>query len=81
MPYISPEDREYLRPEAENPEGPGGLNYQLTCICKQYLDRNGLSYRSINDIVGALEGAKLEFYFRVARDYEDTKIKTNGDLY
>ena len=81
MPYISKEDREHLLPDAENPEGPGGLNYQLTCIIKQYLDRNGLSYRTINDIVGALEGAKMEFVRQVVNPYEDTKIQQNGGLY
>jgi len=80
MPYIAKEDREH-HPIAENPEGPGGLNFQFTYIAKQYLERNGLSYRTINDILGALEGAKLEFYARLARPYEDTKIKLNGDVY
>jgi hypothetical protein len=41
----------------------------------------GLSYQTINDIVGALEGAKLEFYRRVAVPYEDKKIIENGDVF
>jgi hypothetical protein len=39
------------------------------------------SYQSINDVLGALEGAKLEFYRRIAAPYEDTKIQENGDVY
>ena len=81
MPYISAADRDYLRPESENPAGPGGLNFQLTCIIKQYLDHTGLSYGTINDIVGALENAKLEFYRRVASKYEEEAITRNGDVY
>jgi len=41
----------------------------------------GLSYTFINDCVGALEGAKLELYRRVASPYEDKKIAENGDVY
>lgn len=35
---------------------------------------------AINDCIGACEGAKLEFYRRVASPYEDVKIKQNGDV-
>ena len=86
MPYIRQTDREVLNPVfADNPQraarNPGELNYQLTVLCEDYLDSNKLCYQTINDIVGALEGAKLEFYRRVAAKYEDTKIKENGDIY
>ena len=37
-------------------------------------------YKITNDIVGALECTKQEFYRRVASDYEDAKIEQNGDL-
>lgn len=60
---------------------PGDLNYFFTSFAKGYTDRNGLSYQTINDVVGALEGAKLEFYRRIAVPYEEGKIKENGDVY
>jgi hypothetical protein len=47
----------------------------------QYVSDHDLSYRTINDVLGALEGAKLEFYRRVAAPYEDQKIQENGDVY
>ncbi len=83
MPYISQGRRHELADldNDERTQTPGELNYMLTLFCKDYLDRHGLSYQTINDIVGALEGAKLEFYARVARPYEDEKIKQNGDVY
>lgn len=59
---------------------PGELNYLITRICASYWSANN-GYQGINDIVGALEGAKLEFYRRVAVPYEDTKIIENGDVY
>lgn len=65
----------------EGIENAGELNFVLTTIIRDYFERNGGRYQQINDIVGALEGAKLEFYRRVAAPYEDTKIVENGDVY
>lgn len=82
MPYIKKNERESLTPKAhETPNSPGGLNFQFTELVKQYMDIKGLSYQTINDVVGALEGAKLEFYRRVAVPYENQKIHDNGDVY
>lgn len=86
MPYIRQIRRDKFRKMGESghhpiTENPGDLNYEFTLKIKKYIEVNGLSYQTINDIVGALEGAKLEFYRRVAAPYEDTKIKENGDVY
>ena len=82
MPYIEQHDREYLQPYSEfNPVEPGQLNYQITCVIRTYIQANGLTYRCINDVLGALEGAKLEFYRRVAALYEERKMQENGDVY
>ena len=37
-------------------------------------------YADINELIGALECAKLEFYRRKAAPYEDKKAVENGDL-
>lgn len=58
----------------------GDLNYIFTLICNEQL-KKGLNYQGINDCVGALEGAKIELYRRVAVPYEDLKISENGDVY
>jgi hypothetical protein len=63
------------------PINAGELNYAITDYCIGYVKEKGLSYQTINDIMGALEGAKAEFYRRVAVPYEETKIKENGDVY
>jgi len=80
MPYIKQEDREALA-QGLAPQNCGELNYAITELCLEYLRTKGIMYQTINDILGALEGAKLEFYRRVAAPYEDTKIAQNGDVY
>ena len=59
----------------------GELNYLFTQLGLLYLKKHGKSYNTISDVVKGLECAKLEFYARVARPYEDTKIQQNGDCY
>lgn len=80
MPYLK--ERRRLELDAgQNVETPGELNYMITKLCTEYLGGMGLSYGTINDIVGALECAKQEFYRRVAAPYENDKIEQNGDVY
>lgn len=81
MPYIKQEDREALDWFHRTAQTAGELNYLITDLCKDYIKDKGLTYQTINDIIGSLEGAKLEFYSRVARPYEDKKIEENGDVY
>lgn len=83
MPYLLPNKRSdvavFIRKGAELP---GELNYQLTQVINFYLANGiGISYTKINDVVGALECAKLEVYRRIAAPYEDKKCKENGDVY
>lgn len=81
MPYVSQSIRDDLD-AGDIPATAGELNYVLTMAIKRYMEGQGcLSYTVINDIVGALEGCKLEFYRRVAEPYENEKIKSNGDVY
>lgn len=82
MPYIKAEDRPGLRPRSDRPaKTEGELNFQLSTLISDYLLENGLNYEHIGDVRGALENAASEFYARVARPYEDTKIHSNGDVY
>ena len=77
MPYIRPEQRERA---LRNPENAGELNFAFTMLIKEYLGATP-NYQRFNDILGALEGAKLELYRRKIVPYEEEKIKTNGDVY
>lgn len=79
MPYIQPNDR---TPATKRyPENAGELNYAITKMAIDYFKRVGGRYQQVNDILGALEGAKLEFYRRLVAPYEDKKIIENGDVY
>ena len=78
MPYIDPETRESAYVD---PNNAGELNFAITTLLTEYKARRGLSYQTINDILGALEGAKAEFYRRVAVPYENQKLTENGDVY
>lgn len=63
------------------PANTGELNYAITMLVIEYLQREGLSYKTCNDIVGAMESAKMEFYRRVVSPYENQKAFENGDVY
>jgi hypothetical protein len=78
MPYINRAD--YKR-ASHSPETPGELNFAITTLLVEYTMRKGLFYSTINDVMGAVEGAKAEYYRRVAAPYEDTKREKNGDVY
>lgn len=79
MPYISKFRRKTVL--LTGPENAGELNYRITDILTGYLISQGTSYQTFNDIIGALEGAKLEIYRRKIAPYENKKIKKNGDVY
>jgi len=79
MPYIEKKRRNDLIDES--PKTSGELNYKITELAIEYLHNEGKCYKTINEITGALECAKMEFYRRVALPYEQTKIEENGDLY
>lgn len=78
MPYIPVEQRDIYVNPADNA---GGLNYDITYLIWNYYKKNGARYQQINDVLGALEGAKAEFYRRIAAPYEDKAIERNTDVY
>jgi len=80
MPYIKLKDRLDIKTGLRTPKTAGELNYLLTITCRQYVKDLGECYQSYNDIMGALEGCKLEWYRRGIAPYEDKKIVENGDL-
>lgn len=80
MPYIPPARRKELDLKFD-PKTAGELNYVITSQLTNYIFLNGESYQTFNDIIGALEGAKLELYRRLIVPYEDRKARENGDVY
>jgi len=81
MPYISNKARHEIDSRVRRPVSPGELNYAITALLRSYLENNGHGYTTFNDCLGALEGAKQEFYRRVVVPYEEDKIAENGDVY
>ena len=85
MPYIKKDRREdfenalkYIKDVKINEAGE--FNYLVSMLCKIYATSKNFNYQVINDIVGALEGAKFEYIRRNVNDYENKKIEENGDI-
>jgi hypothetical protein len=80
MPYIKAAQKHALAAGARI-DGPGELNYSITELIKRYWVNSPRNYASLNDVMGALESAKAEFYRRVAVPFEENKIRENGDVW
>ena len=90
MPYISKKSRlkiEYcankinaIKALINVIETEGDLNYVITRLCHEFLNKKGEKYSIYNTIIGVLECAKLELYRRKVSFYEEKKIKENGDV-
>ena len=78
MPYIVADRRQAAR---THPTSAGELNFAFTDLIRFYLESRHLDYQTINDVVGALEGAKAEFQRQIVQDYEDKKRMENGEVY
>lgn len=93
MAYVSPELRRTLEPvvdrvidalrelELDFPESSteGNLNYIFSRVLAGVYHGGG--YKGINDAIGVLECAKLEFYRRVGADVNTVDRQINGDVY
>jgi hypothetical protein len=81
MPYIKQERRKAIL-EGAHPQDAGELNFAITVLVDKYLeDKGGIRYAHLNEVIGAMDCAKLELYRRVAAPYEDKKIAEAGDVY
>lgn len=81
MPYIKQENRwRFDDLGSVEPCSSGELNYVFTRIAHEYWSRCGSNYQAYNDIIGALEGCKLELYRRRVALYEDAAMERNGDV-
>jgi hypothetical protein len=84
MPYIKEEDRvkfdDAIEVLSEKIEVEGDLNYCISLLCHKILQKKGVNYQNVNNIMGALECAKLEFYRVVAAPYENVKMDVNGRI-
>lgn len=90
MPYIEKKSRVALDKDIDNLVGyvretdtvDGEANYIITRIVAGLFKPEGGKWRyyAIARAMGCFVCAALEFYFRVARGYEDKAIEKNGDV-
>ena len=80
MPYLTSDAKTDLAKRG-HPRGAGELNFVLCQVMVEYYNNNGQNYQAHNDILGALEGARLEWFRRVLCPYEDVKRVENGDVF
>ena len=58
------------------------LHIKIHKLTQEYERKPSLDPRqNVYDVIGALEGAKMELYRRKISLYEDIKLKENGDVY
>ena len=93
MPYVKKEDRDDVDPMIQRLQTvldpkftqTGKVVYVVTRIVDDYVTglirETGQGFESLSEGIKILECAKLEMYRRLLGPYEDTKAKTNGDVY
>lgn len=94
MPYIKQDQRTKLNPKidalaneiylqtSENMDVAGLLNYCITELMMRVIKQRfgKIRYYLLALMSGVLHNVDLELYRRVAVDYENDKIKTQGDI-
>lgn len=63
------------------PSNAGDLNFVVSTFIANYIRANGCKYAVLNEMVGALECAKMELNRVIIGPYEDQKIRENGPVY
>jgi hypothetical protein len=87
MPYIPQTQRNDIHEDLIDqgldwtPENAGELNYTVSTFIANYIRTKGLKYAIVNEMIGALECAKLELSRVIIGPYEDIKIHENGPVY
>ncbi len=86
MPYIDKYSRSRLD-DVNYPLNAGEIQYLIARMINVYLNNHlkmidgSYKYQDLNDIMGALSGAQMEFYRKVVAPYEELKIRENGGVY
>lgn len=87
MPYIPQDRRDGIASElgADQlewcPANAGDLNFVVSTFIANYILAKGCKYAVLNEMVGALECAKMELNRVIIGPYEDVKIAENGPVY
>ena len=87
MPYVPQETRNNIHDDLAEagitwvPTNAGELNFLVSTFIANYIKANGLKYAVVNEMIGALECAKMELNRAIIGPYEDLKIQENGPVY
>lgn len=87
MPYIPQVHRAVIKDCLKDdsldwvPSNAGDLNFVVSTFIANYIKTNGLKYAVVNEMIGALECAKMELNRVIIGPYEDIKIAENGPVY
>jgi hypothetical protein len=88
MPYLKSIDRFEIEQDLDTigfsdfvPNNGAHLNFIVCTLVNNYIEKNGLDYAGLQEMIGSLDCAKMEIYRRIAGPYEDKKIKENGDVF
>jgi hypothetical protein len=81
MPYIDASMKADLKSFRLSIGRAGELTYLLQQELLEYIQARGLSYQTIAECLGALEGAKADLIERVVKPYEERKRHINGDVW
>ena len=87
MPYIPQEQRADVAMNLQldgldwTPENAGELNFLVSTFIANYIREKGCKYAVLNEMIGALECAKLELNRVIIGPSEDQKIRENGPVY
>lgn len=84
MPYIRQIERNALDSKIDEistiVEHDGQLNYIITRLCHNWIIKVGKKYTRLNQVIGVLHCAAMEFYRQLAAPYEREKHKLNGNI-
>jgi len=92
LPYIRDEFRRKIDQHFHDyglnhftPRNGAEMNYIVCTLVRNFLGlhpeiEKNIAYSQIQEMIGALECAKMELYRRIAVPYEDQKIDENGDF-
>ena len=88
MPYIKAERRDKILLDdrlinLEEIKSPGEMNYAIQCLAEALTKAVCIepNYHVLNEVLGVMEAAKLEYYRRRLVPFEDLKIAENGDVF
>ena len=82
MPYLKDWSRRAeLAKDQPKLENGAEFNFVISYLADEFIERHGLSYHTLEEIIGALEAAKQEFLHRVVDPYEAMAANRNGDVY